>query len=59
MEEEDWPQGDDEQWQHRPYSQPARHSVDPLEHHPLVPIMVITTRISNLDVLLMPDSTTP
>jgi hypothetical protein len=30
MEEEDWPQGDDEQWQHRPYSQPARHSVDPL-----------------------------
>jgi hypothetical protein len=30
-----------------------------LEHHPLVPIMVITTRISNLDVLLMPDSTTP
>jgi hypothetical protein len=30
MEEEDWPQGDDEQWQHCPYSQPARHSVDPL-----------------------------
>jgi hypothetical protein len=30
-----------------------------LEHHPLVPIMVITTRISNLDVLLMSESTTP
>jgi hypothetical protein len=27
--EEEWPQGNEEQWQHKPYSQSARHSFDP------------------------------